>query len=121
MAKVPQNIVSKMETFGRMEFYWEDSSIDRSRIWDDFATVVYPMAEADPEGFISHLAEAVVPVGGWAAYGAERTLFNLSSPVNKESPAYHAILTASLNFLRENGVPNLMLSGYEWEYWITQN
>jgi hypothetical protein len=57
-----------------------------------------------------------LPVGGWAVYGAARTVTELLD-AHFDHPAHDALRTASLQFLRERGVPNSMLAGNELNYW----
>lgn len=116
-SELPADIVSMMETFGRFEFDPQESGIDAAYVWDSLQAPLLPLTQTDPDAFVTSLAEAVIPVGGWAAYGAARTVMNLLDG-KLDHPSYHAILQASLQFLRDNGVPNNRLNGYEWQFWL---
>jgi hypothetical protein len=110
-----------MERFGRYEFNPQASAVDPADIGRLMADL-YPFASADPDGFLVALAGAVLPVGGWTAYGASRTIWELLSPLAsvsiRQHPSYNAIMNAALEFLRTNGVPPMMVKGYEWDYWV---
>ena len=49
--------------------------------------------------------------------GACRALELLSGDL--DDPSYHAMLEASLDYLRSLGVPKMRLNGYEFEFWAT--
>jgi hypothetical protein len=106
-----------METFGRFEFDPQGSGIDAAYVWESFQAPLLPLTQTDPDAFVTSLAEAVVHVGGWAAYGAAHTVMNLLDG-RLDHSSYRAILEVSLQFLRDNGVPNNRLNGYEWEFWL---
>ena len=114
---LPSDIIRMMERFGRFEFDPQESSEDDARDIGSLEPELYPFASADPDGFLVALAEAVLPVGGWAAYGAERIIRSLLGPSVSQHPSYNAIMSASLAFLRTNGVPPMRLNDYEWGYW----
>jgi hypothetical protein len=116
---LPGDIVSKMERFGRYEFNPQANAGGAEDIWGLMGDL-YPIASADPEGFMAAIADAVLPVGGWAVYGASRTIWELLSPPTelRHNPSYNAIMNAAIEFLRTNGVPPMMVRGYEWEYWV---
>src|SRR2546421_73039 len=81
---------------------------------------LYAFASSDPERFLVALAQAVLPVGGWAVYGASCILwecFSSDAGVLAQHPAYKAIRDGAINFLRSNGVPPMRVKGYEWQYW----
>src|SRR5712691_6232044 len=111
---LPSDIISMMERFGRYEFNPQTSAYDGEDIGRLMAEL-YPFASTDPDGFLVALAEAVLPVGGWAVYGASRTIWELlsSSASAHQNPSYNAIMNAALAFLRTNGVSFMMLRGYE--------
>jgi hypothetical protein len=108
-----------MERFGRHE-------IDPVRSRDDgyavFQATQEPLLNAvrdNPQEFITALADACVPVGGWAAYGADRTVVNLidSTPGGED---WFRILDASIRFLRSNFVPPMRVPPYAWERFLDQ-
>jgi hypothetical protein len=66
--------------------------------------------------WVAALSEAVLPVGGWAVFGAEQTvMLAMSHPV--DLPAYRAILESALEFQRAAGVWQFQLSINEKVYW----
>jgi hypothetical protein len=119
---LPSNIIGMMERFGRFEFNPQgNSAVDAGSIWIETQAPLQPFAEADPDGFLVALAEAVLPVGGWAVYGASCTLwecFGSKIDILHQHSSYNAIMNAALAFLRANGVPPMMVKGYEWDHWV---
>lgn len=116
---LPNNIIGMMERFGRYEFNPQGSGDDAADIWGQMAELS-PFASADPDGFLVALAGAVLPIGGWSVYGASRTIWEFlsSSTSVHQHPSYNAIMKAAIDFLRSNGVPPMMVRGYEWNYWL---
>jgi len=119
---LPDDIVSLMERLGRFEFDAQTSGENAGELWGRWAETLPPFASANPEGFVNALAEAVLPVGGWAVYGASRTLWELFS--SQESVRLHqaslAIMDAAIAFLRANRVSPMYVRGYEWEHWFAR-
>jgi hypothetical protein len=122
---LPGNIISMMERFGRFEFNPQGSNAeDAGSIWIETQAPLQPFAETDPAGFLVALAEAVLPVGGWAVYGASCTLwdcFGSKIDIFRQHSSYNAIMNASIEFLRANGVPPMMVRGYEWQHWVNND
>lgn len=74
------------------------------------------LAEDDQRVWVEALSQAIIPVGGVAAYGASTLVqLCLSNPV--ELDAYCRLLDAALAFLRESGVPEIELTINERSYW----
>lgn len=116
---LPGDIAQQMERYGRFEFYGEahrDAGAEVGRMMGE----LYPIASADPQAFLAALAEAVLPTGGWAVYGASRLVWELLSPLEpyRQNPSYNAIMNAALDFLRTNGVRPKDIRPYEWHHWI---
>jgi hypothetical protein len=114
------DIISMMERLGRYEFNPQASTDNPAEIGQLIGDL-YSSASADPGGFLVALAEAVLPVGGWAVYGASCTLwecFGSDIEAFRQHPSYNAIMSAAIDFLRANGVPPMMVKGYEWQYWV---
>lgn len=114
---LPRDIVPMMERFGRFEWDPEGSGESVGDVWWQLQAPLRPFATEDPEGFLVALAAAVLPVGGWAVYGASRTTFEFVSSL-EQHPTYKTILSAAVEFLRSNGVPPMRVRGYEWAHWI---
>lgn len=116
---LPHDIVPMMEMYGRGEFdprgtgVGVDVDITRKGMVDP---ALYPIAQADPDAFVTALAAAVLPVGGWAVYGASRLIRSLLGS-EYSTPAADMIFEAGLQWLRDNRVTNWSLSAYEWRFW----
>lgn len=117
---LPRDVIRMMERFGRYSFQQPGSEADAGDIWIQTQAPLTSFISADPTGFVVALAEAVLPVGSWALCGAGRTLSDRlsSSESVLQHPSYHAIMTASLEFLRASGVGSGSLTGYEWKHWL---
>lgn len=113
---LPSNIVPMMEQFGRFEFDPRPGSVDAGDVWRTLVAPLMPFAQGDSAAFLRALADAVVPVGGWAAYGAECLVKELLSG-DLDDPSYASIMTVALHFLRACGVPGIRLNGYERSFW----
>lgn len=75
---LPDDIVQRMEYYGHFEFSPQESEPDvPDRINELIYQALYPIASADSGRFITELADAVLPVGGWADYGGERCVRDL--------------------------------------------
>lgn len=119
---LPDDIVGIMERFGHLELNPQAGGEDAGEIWQEWAGQVPSFANANPEGFLVALADTVVPIGGWAVYGASRTIWELFSSNEDflQHPAYSAIMDAAIGFLRASGVPPMNVRGYEWNHWLDQ-
>jgi hypothetical protein len=113
---LPENIVDLMATFGRYEFDPTGSTTDPGFIWNEVCAPLLPIAQADTPGFLRALANAVLPAGSWSVYGGSRLVQDLLGG-DVDDVSYHAMLEASLDFLRALGVPRSRLNGYEDEFW----
>ncbi|MFF0204854.1 hypothetical protein [Streptomyces sp. NPDC005017] len=114
--RLPADVVARMERFGRFEFDPVGTDIDASDVWAELQAPFLPFAQSDPEGFARALADAVLPAGGFALFGAARTVWNLVGS-DFGSPAYDAVRMAALEFFRANGVPSGRLSADDWRFW----
>lgn len=65
----------------------------------------------DESAFISSLAEVAVPAGGWAAYGAHKTIASLIGP-DVQHPDYDQIRRTALQFLQSEGYDRNHLNDY---------
>lgn len=115
---LPANIVQQMEEFGRFEFDPQNpNNVDSGTVWANLVAPLYDRSRDDGPAFLAALAAAVLPVGGWPAYGAERLVKEIFSG-DLDDPSYHAIMAEALDFLRSLGVPNSRLNSYEWRSWL---
>lgn len=113
---LPPDIVQTMAAVGRFEFDPQGDDADANVVSEIFPTL-YPIAQSNPDEFIAALADAVVPVGGWAVYGGARTVFNLLGR-EVDHADYRSMLSAALHFLRDRGASKGDLNSYEWEFWV---
>jgi hypothetical protein len=114
---LPPDIVQRMERFGRHEIDIMGSHDDGYAVFQATQQPLITVASTDSAGFIRALADACVPVGGWAVYGADRTVINLvgSSPPGDD---WLRILHGSIEFLRANYVPPIRIPPYAWERFV---
>lgn len=113
--RLPDNIVQMMTVVGKFEF--DSEGFDNVDEFTQIYPRLYPLAQSNPDEFVSALAKAVLPVGGWAVYGGTKTVFNLLGQEYNDRN-YRIMLSAALHFLRENGASRNDLNSYEWEFWI---
>lgn len=111
--KLPLDLVSRMERFGKWEIDPVRSRDDGPAVFQETQQPLIELSRSDPAGFIRVLAGACLPVDGWAAYGAERTVVNLIGTDSTE-PEWLALLDASIAFLRLNFVPPIRVAQYAW-------
>jgi hypothetical protein len=114
---LPSDIVQMMERFGRHEIDIMNSHDDGYAVFQAAQQPLLASASSDPAGFIRALADTCVPVGGWAVYGADRTVINLvgSSPPGDD---WLRILDASIEFLRAHYVPPIRVPPYAWNRFV---
>ena len=114
---LPSDIVQMMERYGRHEIDVMDSDDDGYAVFQATQQPLLAAAGTDPAGFIRALANACVPVAGWAVYGADRTVVNLvgSSPPGDD---WLRILDGSIEFLRANYVPPIRVPPYAWKRFV---
>lgn len=113
--RLPSDTVDRMSQFGQFEFAPMDSSLDGDYVWEQLQAPFLPHTE-DPDRFVTDLASVVLPVGGWSAYGAHRTIASLLSPTTQH-PAYDRIRVVALHFLRDEGFGAESLNDYERQFW----
>lgn len=113
---LPPDIVSRMTDFGEYEFSPQTSRQDPSYIWSGIVAPLVPLAQQDPAGFLRDLADAVLPAGGWAVFGGARLVKEVLDG-GSDDPSYAAMMSASLDFLRANGISMMHINGYERSFW----
>ncbi|MFJ5812094.1 hypothetical protein [Streptomyces sp. NPDC093093] len=110
---MPPQTPLRMEILGRHTAKGPDSTLDTMHIW---TVCLQPYLNVTPED----LAEAVLPVGGWAVYGASRCLRELGTH-DDNGPAYGAVWDAGLEFYRSTGVSTAHLSFHDHQRWIQRH
>jgi hypothetical protein len=109
---LPADIVARMAEYGRASWNLEYEIFDTGP-FDDELGRLGPDAQY---AWVADLGKEVLPVGGWAVYGAAETVMKtMGHPVGH--PAYCEILDASLEFQRDAGVWDSQLSPNERTYW----
>jgi hypothetical protein len=119
-ASLPADIVAKMAKYGKNRRYpphdvYEILALDPYES-GSFIDTLRAMPPDEQRGWISALSDAVVPVGGWAAYGAADFVMPVASSLG-DLAAYKSIVEASLQFQRSSGVWESDLSGNERIFW----
>lgn len=115
--RLPQEIVQMMERYGRFDFDAMNAREEGGVIWKETQEPLVPLATEHPDIFVTELARAVLPDGGWAAFGAAHTVWSILG-AGYDHPARKEIMDASVAFLRSNGVPPMRVPGSEWKHWI---
>jgi hypothetical protein len=106
---VPEGIVHAITEYGQQRLRDTDAP-------GPFHEELESLAPDDQKAWVESLGQAIVPVGGVAAYGASTlVMLSLNHPV--ELDAYCRLQDAALDYLRAEGVPEVELSGYERSYW----
>lgn len=105
-------MVAELEAFGRFRYDPQGSPSA-----GDLEARMYQLYQADAESFLAALAAAASDHGSWVAYGAERMMVSIAGG-DLQHPAYDAVMTRALAFLRTNGVPSSRLTGHEWSWWL---
>lgn len=117
---LPNDFVTSMELFGRFQFDPTGTGVGRGidigRIGVNEADL-YFLAQPDPAAFVTAISEAVLPVGGWAVYGASRLIRSLLG-FDYSDPAADVIRMAGLQWMRDNNVPPIRIAEVDWEFWL---
>jgi hypothetical protein len=116
--QLPSDIVQRMQRYGRHDYDPQKYPDDPGAIWTETQEPLLDFASSDPSGFLDALAQAVLPDGGWAAFGAAHTSWNLLADDKRQGPSYEALMDASVQFLRDSGVPPMRVAGYDWDHWL---
>lgn len=116
---LPADIVTMMERYGRQEYRRLGDQERRVAVAAATQDPLAVLAVADPASFLADLAAACLPVGGWAVYGAERTVVNLLGPHRTEE-AWYRLLDATIEFLRSNHVPLGRVPGYAQDRFVAE-
>jgi hypothetical protein len=111
---LPADIVEKLDTWGRFRFDPQRATIDVSEI-GALEYDMWQLAQADSDAFVSSIAAAVLPHGGWAVYGAAQMVMSVVGGAPNH-PAFDELMEASLEVLVESGVPTVYLNPYELDF-----
>jgi hypothetical protein len=116
---LPSDIVSVMERSGRHKIAphssGEPGPLDPG--WEPIIPfAVEQRARAEPEKYVAALAEVIVPVGGWALYGAAELALDVMNH-DLDNSAYRALFVGGLDVRRKAGVPWVMLNSFDQVYW----
>jgi len=118
--RLPADMAAKMAKYGQ-DRWNPPRDLSALLVYDpyesgSFIEALRAMPPDEQLAWVSALSDVVVPVGGWAAYGAADLVMSaMSHPV--ELAAYRAILDASLQFQRSSWVWESGLSVNEQVYW----
>lgn len=110
-------LVEDMERFGRFEIDVTASTDDGGAVWQATQLPLMSLSQENPEGLVRMLADECIPVGGWAVYGAERTVVNLIG-TDPPGPDWPRLLQASMEFLRSHNVPPMRIPNYMWMHFL---
>jgi hypothetical protein len=113
---LPSDIIRKMELYGKFEF--DSRLVDGAvaAMVGQMLPELYPKATANPDSFISELATAVLPRGGWAVYGGERLVRDLIGSDSRH-PDFLKMLDAAILFLRSKDYGPGHIAPYEMDIW----
>lgn len=109
--RLPADALRQLEQLGR-------SSLDPQTYqapWQ-FVAAMYPLSQADRDGFLADLASVAAPAGGWPAYGALKLLWEMFG-TDLDQPDFNAIAIAALQFLRSHGLPPNRMSQFDLRIW----
>lgn len=115
---LPADIIGRMEFYGRYEFAPHEAPPEAAeRVNRLIYQALYPVASENPDTFVSELAAAVLPVGGWSVYGGQRCVRDLIAGGAPDHPGYLAMVEAAMAFLRDSGYGLGHLAPVESEIW----
>jgi hypothetical protein len=113
---LPGDIVQKMELYGRFEIAPQQADPSAASRVGELLPRLYRIAQADPDAFITALAGAVLPHGGWAVYGGERCVKDVVD-MNSRHPGFLQMIDAAMTFLRSQGYGPGHIAPYEMQAW----
>jgi hypothetical protein len=104
-----------MEERGRVR-----SEGSKSGLTDAQDQLFLGLSQQDQEAYVDALAEAILPIGGWAVLGGADLLVKaIFEPDDR--PSYVSLLLAALELKRAVRVSDIALSLYEGEFWRQHN
>jgi hypothetical protein len=113
-SSLPADIVEKLDMWGRFRFDPQRASVDVNVI-GTLENDMRQLAQADSDAFVSSIAAAVLPHGGWAVYGGAHMVMSVVGGAPNH-PAFDELMAASLEFLAASGVPTIHLTPYELDF-----
>jgi hypothetical protein len=112
---LPPDIVAQMEERGRVR-----SEGFKTELTDAQDQHFLSLSQQEQETYVDALAEAILPLGGWAILGAADLLVKaIFEP--EDRPSYVGLLLAALELKRSVRVSDIALSLYEGEFWRRHN
>jgi hypothetical protein len=116
---LPRDVVTTMRRYGRHKVdpytSGEPSPLDAG--WAPIVSSELEFAaRAEPARYVSAIAEAVLPGGGWAVYGGAEFALDVWKH-DLEQPAYRSLFVGGLMVRREAKVPWSKLNGFDQSYW----
>jgi hypothetical protein len=112
---LPADIVVQMQERGRVRS--EGFKTELTEAQDQH---FLSLSQQEQGAYVDALAEAILPVGGWAVLGAADLLVKaIFEP--EDRPSYVALLLAALELKRSVRVSDIALSVYEGEFWRRHN
>lgn len=112
---LPPDIAAQMEERGRVrsEGFKSDLTEAQDRHF-------LSLSQGEQEAYVDALAEAILPLGGWAVLGTADLLVKaVFEP--EDHPSYVKLLLAALELKRAVRVSDVALSMYEGEFWRRHN
>ncbi|MGW4677349.1 hypothetical protein ACWEOS_02665 [Micromonospora taraxaci] len=103
-------LIANMERFGRYTFKPLGQHDDPNEIWHHLIGPLLPIAQADPDAFVTRLNRAVASTEGWAVYGAAHAIIELLGG-DFRHPAAGELMHRSLQFLRSRAYLNCTSPG----------
>jgi hypothetical protein len=112
---LPPAIATLMEERGRVR-----SEGFKTELTDAQEQDFLSLSQGEQEGYVDALAEAVLPLGGWAVLGAADLVVKaVFEP--EDRPSYVGLLLAALELKRAVRVSDIALSMYEKDFWQQHN
>lgn len=112
---LPPDIAAQMEERGRVR-----SEGFKSELTDAQDQHFLSLSQEEREAYVDALAEALLPLGGWAVLGAaDLVVRGVFEP--EDRPSYVRLLLAALELKRAVRVSDIALSMYEGEFWRQHN
>ncbi|MEV6851131.1 hypothetical protein [Actinoplanes sp. NPDC051411] len=114
-SRFPADMTAWLETFGRHRLDSSSIRVDSDTLWRPLP-VFLEDAKADPDGFLTDLAEFVAgDRSGFVTLGAAGLVWELFSGDALRIPAALPLIDAGIAMKRERNLPGLAFTGYEWE------